>query len=704
MQLREIIKRLPFNFNRTALSFTFLLIGSIVFANATIGNPVLRFKQTQKIQAVATGDTDFVSDVDISGDTAIFGVPYETINGVTLAGAAHVYVRTGGTWTLQQKLATGNQILLGWRVKIDGDTALVASVNEANERGAVYVYVRSGGVWIFQQRLIASDAATEANIYFGWSLAIEGNTLVVGAYRGTVNATGDVGKAYVFTRSGTTWTQQAILTGSDAVATDRIGTIVGLSGDTIIVGGVNNIDIPGQTTVGKAYVFTRSGTTWTQQQKLVATSGIGGDRRGFGASVAIVGDTAFVGAFAQTSGSENFRGAVYVFNRSGATWTQSQELRAADGGAQDQFGYRLAVSGERLAVGAPGDSVNGKTYEGSASVFVRNNVVWTEQQKLISTDGRGPASQQIPRGFAQRIGISGSTVIAATTKLKENYIFDRISVKTTPFDFNDDGKADISVFTPGSGIWYAFDTQNNILSYHVLGNSTDKLAPADYDGDGRTDFAVFRNGTWMIQRSSQGYFVLGFGADGDVPQPADTDGDGSAELVVYRPSHGIWYAYNLVTTQITGVQFGGAADKPVIGDYDGDGKADYAVARHSGGGSTWYILGSTQGFYGLQFGADTDRLVPADYDNDGKTDVAVFRPSTGVWYLQRSTAGFTGIQWGASDDALVPADYDGDGKTDVAVFRPSTSIWYILNSGSNQPAYFQFGQSTDKPVQSTFVF
>ena len=268
---------------------------------------------------------------------------------------------------------------------------------------------------------------------------------------------------------------------------------------------------------------------------------------------------------------------------------------------------------------------------------------------------------------------------------------------STKFDFDGDGRADISVFRPDGGVWYLLGSTSGFAGAQ-FGASTDKIVPADYDGDGKTDLAVYRSGTWYLQRSSAGFTGVAFGDGNDIPQPADFDGDGKAELAVWRPSNGTWYVLNLATNQFTAAQFGAGTDKPVVGDYDGDGRADYAVYRPSNG--TWYLQRSQFGFTGQQFGDANDKPTPADYDGDGKTDVAVFRPSNGTWYLQRSAAGFTGVQFGISTDLPAPADYDGDGKADVAVFRSGT--WYLQRSTAGFTGV-AFGANTDKPAPNAYV-
>ena len=245
---------------------------------------------------------------------------------------------------------------------------------------------------------------------FGYSVALSGDTLAVGAYREDSNATGvggtqadnsanDSGAVYVFTRSGTTWTQQAYLKASNTDARDYFGYSVALSGDTLAVGALsedsNATGVGGNGAdnsvnySGAVYVFTRSGTTWSQQAYLKASNTGANDY--FGSSVALSGDTLAVGAILEDSNATGVNGneannsvtgsgAVYVFTRSGTTWSQQAYLKASNTGVGDWFGSSVALSGDTLAVGAQSESSNAtgvggtqadNSASGSGAVYVR---------------------------------------------------------------------------------------------------------------------------------------------------------------------------------------------------------------------------------------------------------------------------------------------------------------------------------------------
>ena len=270
------------------------------------------------------------------------------------------------------------------------------------------------------------------------------------------------------------------------------------------------------------------------------------------------------------------------------------------------------------------------------------------------------------------------------------------------FDFDGDGKADLSIFRPSNGEWWYQRSSDGGNAAAQFGSSTDTITPGDYTGDGKTDMAFWRpkTGEWFVLRSEDySYYSAPFGTNGDIPRPSDFDGDGKTDFIVYRPAQNTWFRINSIG--LTSFRhFGSGGDKPVNGDFDGDGKSDVAIFRPSTG-DWWYQSSINNAQLAVRWGISTDLPVPADFDGDGKTDVAVYR--TGTWYIINSSNGSTTtLNFGLSADKPVPADYDGDGKADIAVFRPSTGIWYLLRSTAGFSA-IQFGVATDIPTPNTLI-
>jgi uncharacterized delta-60 repeat protein len=274
------------------------------------------------------------------------------------------------------------------------------------------------------------------------------------------------------------------------------------------------------------------------------------------------------------------------------------------------------------------------------------------------------------------------------------------------FDYDGDGKSDISVFRPTENKWYVLRSSDGQVTQQVFAIAGDVPVPSDYDGDGKTDFAIFRPSSgdfWYLSSINSSQNFVDWGQSGDAPRSGDFDGDGKSDFIVFRPSTNFWHRItNNVNSTVSNTQFGLTGDKPVLGDFDGDGKVDNAIFRPSTG-DWWYQSSINNAQLAVRWGISTDIPAPADYDGDGKTDFAVYRPSTGTWYIINSSNGsFTIMNFGISEDKPVPADYDGDGKADIAVFRPSTGVWYMQRSTAGFAAV-QFGVSTDIPTPNAFV-
>ena len=390
------------------------------------------FSQQQQLTASDGAASDkFGASVAVSGDTAIVGATSANSD----KGAAYVFVRSGTTWTQQAQLTASDGAAsdnLGVSVAISGNTAVVGATGHNSSRGAAYVFVRSGTSWSEQQKLTASTA--QANDFFGSSVAIDGDTVVVGArsiktsggffnvgessersnriqLRSLSSAGGNSkGAAYVFVRAGTTWSQQQKLTASDGANGDRFGVSVAISGDTVVVGAdVNASNLNSTLPYGAIYVFVRSGTTWSQQAKKSTSA----DQGRFGSAVTISGDTLVVGAGVEDIligppvGSD--LGAVYIFVRSGSDWSLEKKLIPSDGASSDQFGTSVSISGNTLVVGANGDDVGSNSNQGSAYLFTRSGTTWTQQQKLTASDSA--ASD----GFGVSVAIDSETIIVGAS-------------------------------------------------------------------------------------------------------------------------------------------------------------------------------------------------------------------------------------------------------------------------------------------------
>ncbi len=354
----------------------------------SLSDPI--FSLQQKLLAADGESQDrFGSVIALDGDTAVVGAYWDDIGANGNQGSVYVFTRSGATWTLQQKLVADDGAayeFFGSAVAIEGDTLVVGSlwddIGANTNQGSVYVFTRSGTIWTQQQKLIADDGAGWD--LFGSAVALNGDTLVVGAPEDDIGANANQGSAYVFTRSGATWIQQQKLIAGDGATNDVFGAAVALDGDTLVAGAYrDNIDpTPAQ---GSAYVFTRGGATWAQQQKLTASDG--GSFASFGYAVAIEGATLVVGAPSADIGATINPGSVYVFTRGGATWTLQQKLIADDGAGWDYFGYAVALDGDTLVAGAYRDSIGANANQGSAYVFKRGGATWIQQQKLIAGDG-----------------------------------------------------------------------------------------------------------------------------------------------------------------------------------------------------------------------------------------------------------------------------------------------------------------------------
>jgi len=352
---------------------------------------------------VASGDAFGIS-VAINGDTVVIGARFHDSSG-TDSGSAYIYTRSGTIWTEQTKLTASDDAKdnnFGFSVAIHENTIVIGAHNtdSGGIRGSAYVYVQSGSVWTQQAKLVAIDGAAEDN--FGVDVAIEADTIVIGADHATTATGIKSGSVYVYTGSGTVWTEQAVLTASDAATDDRFGYSVAINGETIVIGAFLDDDDIGIDS-GSAYVYIQSGSVWTQQAKLKA--GDGADSDHFGLCVAIDGETIVIGAEQDDTENGIESGSVYVYTHSGTVWTEQAKLRASDGADNDDFGIGVAINGDTIVIGAQETATESGTRSGGVYVYIRSGTVWSEQAKLTASDG----AEEDYFGFS--VAIYGETIV-----------------------------------------------------------------------------------------------------------------------------------------------------------------------------------------------------------------------------------------------------------------------------------------------------
>ena len=409
---------------------------------------------------------------------------------------------------------TSNQ--LGFSVAISGSTAVIGSPNQnvgvPFNFGMVYVFIRDGAGWSLQQKLTAFDMTNDGytTYYFGNSVGISGNTIVVGSLVGTDAAHFPIlhGEAHIFDRSGNHWSARQKLVADDGDGHDTFGESVAITGDTVIIGSSlsDSVGDGSREYQGAAFIFGRDGEQWFKQAKLLASDGAKLDRFGF--SVSVAGDTAVVGAF--NAGS----GAAYIYGRSGVSWTEKKKLVPPSQGF-DEFGLSVGISGVNIFVGAPGTKIGQKTNQGAAYVSTRTNFVWSEPQQLLASDGAAGDA------FGTSVAISGGTaVIGAHLKYvggRENqgvaYVYQQSSTGWVPVQemAASDGNT-FQIF--GFGVAVSGET----LLIGAPGDNSSKGAAyiyetLDSDGDGIPD-------AWEING-------ITVGADGNVVGIGNLAGQGT---------------------------------------------------------------------------------------------------------------------------------------------------------------------------------
>jgi trimeric autotransporter adhesin len=713
----------------------------------------------------------FGYSVAVSGDTVVVGAPQEDSSSLGVnsvpnelaagsAGAAYVFTQSAGVWSQQAYLkpaavGPGGQAgdHFGFSVAISGDTVVVGAPEEdsssmgvnstpiegATDSGAAYVFVRSGGAWS-QQAYLKPGAvgASQASDQFGWSVAISGDTLAVGAYDEASSTTGvnsspnelapGAGAAYVFARSGGVWTQQAYLKPAavgTTQANDHFGAAIAVSGDTVVVGafqedssstGINSTPNEGAGGAGAAYVFARSGTVWSQQAYLKPASVGPGGQAGhmFGTSVAVSGDTVAVGANHESSSTLGINttpnegagssGAVYVFTRNAGVWSQQAYVKpSAVGTTQvgDNFGNAVALSGDTLVVGADGEDssttgINSTPNElaaiaGAAYAFTRSAGVWSQQAYLKpAAVGTSQAGDQ----FGWSVAVSGDIVVVGA------YLEDSstLGVNSAPTEGAADSGAAYVFTVPGSG---------------TVGDSravmTSPASGATLSGASVTFTWSVGSGAvayWLDVGSAQGqgnFFGQNIGlATSQTVSGIPTDGS-TVYVKLWTLLGGTWQS-NDYTYKAGGVNTKAVMTSPASGSTLTSASVTFTWSAAAGAVAYWLDVGSAQGqgnLFGQNVGLATSQTVTGIPTDGSTVYVKLWTLLGGTW----QSSDYTYKAGSANTKAvmLIPAPTTllGGASVTFTWSAGSGAAAYWLDVGSMQGQANLFGQNVGLTTSQT---
>ena len=357
----------------------------------------------------------------------------------------------------------------------DGSTALVGAISDEDpngeDDGSAYVFTRSGDSWSQETKLVPDDGDSNDGFSFSVALSADGETALIGDRYDDIDGQNS-GSAYVFSRDGGSWTQDAKLVSDDGDTQDFFGTSVGMAnnGATALISaaGDNN---PNGDYAGSMYVFSRSGGSWSQETRFAPDDGDSGDLYGYSVAITADASTALIGAPGDDDPNGKNSGSAYVFTNNSGSWTQETKLTADDGDSRDDFGASVSIAGNGVTaiIGAPGDDDPNGAEAGSSYVFTRDGESWTQQTKLIPDDG----DSEDEFGYSVAIANDGVTALVGAV--------------------DDEDPHGEDSFT-GGGSAYMFSRDDGSWFQHT------KLAPND--GDANDDFgssiAVTGDGSTVI--------------------------------------------------------------------------------------------------------------------------------------------------------------------------------------------------------------
>lgn len=432
-----------------------------------IFEPPLQYEIQKLLASDGMVEDCFGYSVALDEDVAIVSAPQDDV-GEMYQGSVYIYRFNGNVWEQEQKLlaSDGEYLdLFGDSVAIDGNIAVVGCSGDDDvnpydpfcNSGAVYVYRYDGVLWREETKIVASDSAE--GDYFGCAVVLDNERILVGAHQSRYPNTPGAGAAYLYHFDGSEWVEEQKLLTSDGLSGDRFGHAVALDDSVALIGAFYDDDLGEH--AGSAYIFRYEDSTWNQEQKLLASDGTLDDH--FGCSVAIENTIAIIGAEYDDDNGDN-SGSTYVFRDDGSLWTEEQKLVASDAEAKDFFGCAVAIDHQKILIGAS-DSYELDPGYGSTYVYSYDDSQWYEEVKLVASDG------SLKDKFGHSIAVCDNTVLVGA----DGYDLGRGAAYLYDLPL----QADIN----GDGV---VNTQDLLMLLAAWGNPG---GPEDINGDGIVDTA-----------------------------------------------------------------------------------------------------------------------------------------------------------------------------------------------------------------------
>ena len=659
----------------------------------------------------ASGLANQGESVAISGDgnTAIVGGPNDNFVNFSSQppfGAVWVYTRTGGVWTQQAKLVapdtTGYVQGSYIAISADGNTVIVSGGG-----AKAWIWFRSGSTWTEQATLVGTGLVSPGGGYTANTVALSssGNTAIVGIPYDNDG----VGAAWIFTRTGTTWTQAGNkLVGTGAIGAAGQGASVAMSGDgnTALVGGYRD-----NSGTGAAWVWINNGN-WVQQAKLVGSGGINPAVNGLAQAVAVSlssdGNTALIGG----PGDNNNAGAAWVFGRTSGSWTQLGNKLTGTGaqGAALQ-GIAVALSGDGTTALIGGSLDN--NHVGASWIFKRSSGVFTQFGSKLVGYGFDTVTPNPGQGVSVSLSSDGSTAIIGCAGYDQSasqsgqqvgaaWVFVLATVTEAKLrDFRGDHLSDVLLYDPANGQEYTgLSNANGTYQYvpNPFSSGFDTIRTGDFNGDGKVDVIIYNSNTSLAYigmsqgNGSWAFQSLFWSPNYDFVEVGDLNGDGKADVILYNSSNGTLYAgigngdgtftyrYNLVSSGFT---FVGVAD--ISGDY----KADLILYNNANGFLATGIGDGAGGFAFKSSSISPGYVVDAaDLNGDAMADVLLYNPANGnaATGISDGAGNFTfaGLLFSPGFTSVRLADYTGHpGHADLTLYNKNTAAAYFgTNNGT----------------------